>query len=412
MRDIQELFDDQRFRLKHSQGFFTGDLAQFEVKPYSSPAARAHAYNRSIQIMVNTIGEHLTLYYAKLAEQTAHTAMLEELDCKEISTESLHRWIPRFRMLQNLRLWTGDALAGAGSLLGAHCPKFNTLKFYSWTQPNTDEELSAFLREIRPQTLQSLEIFGRSLIGPLSAAALSQHCKSLVELKLGAISDDLFLSLPLITPCPNLTILHLETRIRESFLEDGVHKEISEWLASCTHLTDIRIMTDDPKLIPELLTPLLLVPAVNLTKLEIRRYEGSQAATFHAALAEQASSLRALTLAGEGENTDLDILVQSLTGLRQLRDLNLFGIGDAFSNDHIKAIANSAPHLEELVIPGWYIDDSVWGALASLHSLRRLDINAYSLFTLSGVLGFIDSLDEKGNHGLNLAIASAVRKLC
>lgn len=396
LRDLAALLDDSVFRERYSRGFFSGELADLavETKGHGRPNLRSRTFD--IAATIGKVGD-------QLIEQTP---MIEELDCNETSPESLNRWIPQLKRLQQLRLWNGTALIGTGSLLRIHCPDFTTLKFYIWPNEDTDSQFAAFLTELHPKPLRSLEIFGSSNASSAVISSLSSFSPYLAELKFGAIQDELLASLPLLGACPCLTTLHLETRIREAAIPKKTQTAIANWLTDCTSLTDIRFINDNNSLIPLLFTPLLLHPTIHLTNLELTRYDAALARGFHSALSSQSSSLRSLILKANGETCDCDQLVQHLCRLTRLKDLHLFHVSDFFNDNQIKTLADSMPELEGLVVSGWNITDAIWPSLSSLSHLRRLDLNAFSAFTLDGILDYITALGP-GNQGLALAIMMA-----
>jgi hypothetical protein len=403
LRDLKSLLDDNTFNKNYVKLFFSGKLSEFEVYGHEWSGPR-HSKQIRTSHVVESVGDRLIQHCVATANATGSKNILTELDCDDVSTEALHRWIPQLPDLQTLRTWQGLILKGTGSLLNRHCLKFTSIKFYIWIGGEPDQDFFDFLTQLRPQTLQSVEIFSSSFCASLTPSGLKNHQLTLTELKLGGITQQLLMALPNIGECPMLSILHFEIGPISGTLSDQVKKEISNWMSSCTRLTDIRVSFKGPDLTIELLTPVLL-SSVRLTKLELSRYDGALAESFHRALHEQ-TSLESLILKADGEGSDNNILVHSLCAMTSLRDLHLHNVGDYFTNTHIKSIAKSIPRLEELLISGWQIDDEVWPALSTLRRLRRLDMNAFSNFSLNGILGYIDSLGE-GNRGFNLTITMA-----
>ena len=393
LRDLEQLFQEPRFHQKYGEDFFAGDLASFLIEEQSMPQTRAKSARRfNVTNMLDKIGDSIT----------KSAPMLEEL-AGPASHEALLRWAPCLGNLQQLRLWDGSALVNTGSIITVHCPRFTLLKFYNWLGDSTDASFAAFLLDLRPNSLESVEIFGGSHSGTQVTSALSHHSQSLVELKLGQVNSEVFSSLPTLSSPTGLKVLHLSGFRGNVPVPKEVWNEISTWLRSCTSLIDVSLLGSSH--CHQILTPFLLDPKIRLSKLEIE-YFSTTATAFHSALAHQSSSLTSLILRAEGDGFDVNPLVKSLTSLTNLLELRLFGVSDYFRDQHIISIANSIPMLEELSISGWAITDAVWPALGSLKSMRRLDLNAVSVFTLEGILGYIDGLG-KGNWGLSLAIMMA-----
>ena len=399
LRDLKELLDDPKFRNDHSDDFFAGELYQFRTET-ETPMKTKGRGKRSLRLnttaTLEVIGEAIS----------KQTPMLEEID-GEISSSALLQWIPRLPKLQQMTLWNGAALAdGIGKLIHIHCPNFKGLRFYEWSAPEADTLFATFLRELRPQTLETLEVFSFSNIGARSFLALTCHGTSLQELKLNNVKSEAMPALSILKGCTALTSLLLTEPVASTDLEhtqNDVFLEVISWLRECTQLHSITFQ----QLLsgPAILTPILLENNINLVRLEVRGYVPSRAKNFHQALAHQ-QSLRCVSLWGDAEDCDIDTLVEALCQLRHLTDLHLSNLSDFFRDEHIRKLARSLPNLEDLFTSGWGITDAVWPDLATLRYLRRLDINAWSLFTLEGILEYISNLGP-GNGGLSLAIMMA-----
>ena len=392
LKDLEELFQEPRFRDRYSQELFAGDLAPFLVEdqsPFVYAKTRAKSVKRlNIKATLDRVGDAIT----------SCSPMLEEL-AGPISHDALLRWGPRLKNLQQLRLWDGAELAGTGSIIG-HCPRFTLLKFYNWLGDSTDASFAAFLLDLRSNSLESIEVFSGSDSGPEVISALNHHSRSLIELKLGQVRSNVLSSLHMLRSPSALKVLHLNCFRGSMPIPTEDWSQLSAWLRSCASLENVSLQGFNYS--HNILTPFLLDPKVHLSKLEVE-YSCSNAKAFHSALSHQGSSLTSFILRSDGEDCDADALVSALTSLNSLIDLRLFGVSDYFQDHHIIAVADSMPMLEELVISGWGISDAVWAALAGLRRMRRLDLNALSTFTLGGILNYIEKLGE-GNWGLSLAI--------
>ena len=209
--------------------------------------------------------------------------------------------------------------------------------------------------------------------------------------------------------CTKLTSLFLaENGVATQDLEKRHHDiflEIIAWLCECKGLKSISM--DKMFNAPGLLTPVLLENKIKLTRLELEGYQMWDSRSFHQALSHQ-TSLQSLWLKGESnelgqDGPDVDILVESLSKLENLTDLRLRDISDAFLDKHLCQLAQSLPRLETWWTSGWGITDAIWADVASLHSLRRLELSAVTRFTPNGITNFILSLGQ-GNHGFVLSI--------
>jgi hypothetical protein len=262
---------------------------------------------------------------------------------------------------------------------------------------------------LRPQSLESFEIFSTSQIGAESFLALNCHRETLTELKLMGIKADAMSALSMLKGCTNLTSLFLaENGVATQDLEkrhNDIFLETIAWLCQCKGLKSISI--DKMLNAPGLLTPVLLENNIKLTRLELEGYQMWDSRNFHQALAHQ-TSLQSLWLKGESnelgqDGQDVEIFVDSLSSLENLTDLRLRDISDAFLDKHLRKLAQSLPKLETWWTSGWGITDAIWSDMASLKSLRRLELSAVTRFTAQGIVDFIFNL-VPGNQGLVLSI--------
>ncbi|MCJ1267316.1 hypothetical protein MMC22_007201 [Lobaria immixta] len=393
LQDLEELLTDSKFKAGTVEDFFQGDLAQFRVDKGAEIRGRSRL--DAVEI-INRVGEAIT----------KQTPLLEELTGK-VSSEALSRWIPRLPRLTHLKPWHGVAVEGNGNLIRLHCPLFKGLDFWKWDDSNANDGLAAFLNELRPHSLQSFETFSHPHV-PATLQALSGHGESLVNLNLNFISMGTLPTLSLLKGCTNLVSLSLagigydDTDLEESY--KYAYLEIINWLKECKKL---RILAFS-KLFsaPSLMAPILLEESIHLTSLEYESYDFPDSKKFHQALANQ-TSLQSLWLKGDTDEGDVsDTLVESLSNLVNLTDLRLREVSDTFSDRHILQLANSLPKLEVWSTSGYGLTDAILGAVASLRSLRRLDIGALTSFTADGILGFVERLGP-GNKGLILAVMNA-----
>ncbi|MCJ1384158.1 hypothetical protein MMC17_007274 [Xylographa soralifera] len=399
LRDLKDLLEDEKFRADFGNDFFSGELSQFR-KEMETPVKGKSKTKRPLRLntiaTLETIGEAIT----------KQTPVLEELH-GEITSAALLRWIPRLPKLQQITLWNGSALAnGVGNTIHINCPNFKILRFYTWTAPDTDPLFAAFLQDLRPQSLESLEIISYSDIGAETFLALNCHSKSLLDLKLDNIKPEAMPALSMLKDCTALNSLSLAETIGSTDLEhtqNDIFLEVIGWLRDCKNLQTItfhKFLSG-----PAVLTPILLESNIHLVRLEVTDYAASKAKDFHQALAHQ-QSLRSIVLKSDGEVCDINALVSSLCKIVHLVDLRLSNVSDFFRDEHICLLASNLPELESLWISGWGITDQIWPYLKLLHSLRRLDINAWSSFTTDGLLEYISGLGE-GNWGLFLAVMMA-----
>lgn len=287
----------------------------------------------------------------------------------------------------------------------------------------SDEDVAAFISELLPQSLQSFETKYCRSLGPIFHA-LNCHAESLTELKLDSLTTDTILGIPLLKDCTNLVSLslldshryavNLEKRYNDVFLE------MAAWLKECKKL---RILAFAELFsAPALMTPILLDHSMHLTSLKYGGFIMQDTKKFHQALAYQTSLQylwldhivieerpgnlpRTPWLKGnlDKDTMDTDVLVESLSKLVNLTDLHLLRISNSFKDQHIMQLANSLSKLEVWSTSGFRLTDAIWGEVASLRSLRTLDLRAVARFTDDGILDFIEKVGP-GNKGLNFSV--------
>ena len=269
--------------------------------------------------------------------------------------------------------------------------------------------MAQFFSGLRPNSLESFEVFSRSNISVQAFLALNNHGRSLVELKLPGLNAEAVESISMLKGCTALRVLHLEDTLGHVNLEDtqnDVFLEVNEWLRQCKDLKDIQFRRFQSG--PALLSSLILENSIRLTKLTLDGYTMRSSRDFHQALIHQ-PELEELFLKGDGEDVlrdDIEALVDSLCKLSKLKHLELKDVSDYFRDENIVKLAQHLPQLENLYTSGFGITDAIWDALATLQSLRSLVFNAMTRFTLNGILDFISKLGP-GNRGLLLSVMNA-----
>lgn len=224
----------------------------------------------------------------------------------------------------------------------------------------------------------------------------------------------------LLKGCTNLVSLSLagETLLAEETLSADLEEshneaflEIIVWLKECKRLQNLGLT--NLRSAPSLMATILLAKTINLNSLVLtsREYGGfimRNSDEFHQALASQ-TNLQSLRLKGgldeprSYELKDSDVLVESLSKLINLMDLRVAELSNLFADRHIVQLASSLPKLEVWLTRGFGLTDAVWGQVASLRSLRRLDLGTVTRFTADGILDFINKLGP-GNTGLVLSV--------
>ncbi|KAK5128396.1 hypothetical protein LTR85_003064 [Meristemomyces frigidus] len=409
LRDLSGLMDrmdEPKYRGRVAKQFFAGDLARFHFTLASQGKGRAARLD-SKKILL-AVGDEIT-QHAPLLEG------LSEPTTSDVLISALPIWTPRLSHLRSLEFWDGKLLADETirNLLHAHCPHLHALQLYTCSNAESDHHLAVFIGGMQQNTLRSFENNNFCGIGPETCLALNHHGKSLAELTLG-LEEDGMLALSLLKDCTALKELKI-TALRQSVdlkaTQHDVYVEVVEWLKQCTRLQEIAF--DGVVSAPDLLLPVLVNKVATLKSLEINAKDGSLYVVkdhrdFHRALGEH-TSLESLHLRADPDpisRDDMDILMDALCSLQDLRDLNLHGISDYFSDQHIAQLAQRLPKLEVLYVGGYGISDSVLASVARLQHLKNVTFAGITTFTIDGLLDFVDRLPER-RTGLLLSVEAA-----
>lgn len=392
-RNLSAMLEDPKFTGPVRKAFFANGLQSFHF-----PKTEYKRQVVDVIATVNAIGEAVT----------AKTTLLEEID-GHISPGFLPRWISRSPKLESMVLWKGDALAnGAGAAIAQRCENFRNLTLHEWLAEGADEAFATFLDELRPDTLGYFEMISYNNLGKLSFQALGRH-KTLQQLDLGNLSIDAMRNLNALRDCTELHTLVLDVNSGTLQLPSEVFTEVVDWLSSCGKLRDLTLK----RLIdgPALLAQVLCSPNVNLSRLSLEGYivRHTSAQLFHNALSEQ-KSLESVWLKGFGEDTtpdDLQMMVEGLCELTNLRELVLKDVSDEFMEEHIVSLALSLPLLEDFWTSGGEVGSEILLPLANLNNLKNLTLYAMTRFTSDAIVDFLSRLDPEKQRGFNLSLMAA-----
>ncbi|KKY27303.1 hypothetical protein UCDDS831_g00873 [Diplodia seriata] len=369
---LLELFQDPKFTRKDimkyvfsSQDFFSGEMSAFKI--------------------MNKVGKKGVLDVSSTVEaigdaMTPHTPFVEVIT-GNVKASALIKWPPKLPRLTSLQLWAGDALSDpkAQDAIIAHCPKFDALSFYIWIGEAADQQLASFLSGLQPQQLRYFETISHADLGEGALLSLSSHGESLKNLKM-ALRPGTIPHLGLLKTCTALESLELEySNSRENPLDleatqHDVFVEVQQWLCECKSLSNLQFSGIFSAL--KLVTPVLLQHDIKLSHLSVDCYEAHNAGEFHRALTHQ-TTLQWLQLTADSDamlRDDIDVIVETLTRLEQLKHIKLIGVSDFFNDEHIIALARSLPHLDDVYFTGLQVGDAILPELANLKDLRRLEV--------------------------------------
>lgn len=395
-RNLSLMLEDLKFTGPVRKAFFAKGLQSFHF-----PKTEFKRQVVDVVATVNAIGEAVT----------AKTTLLEEI-AGHISPGFLPRWISRSPKLESMVLWKGDALVnGAGAAIADHCENFRNLTIHEWRSPDADAAFATFLDELKPNTLAYFEMISFNSLGKASFQALGRH-KTLQQLDLGNLEEDAILNLNALKDCTELQMLKLHDNygsIQLEALNNDVFLEVVEWLSSCENLRDLSLKKFFDG--PALLSRVLYSPNVKLNRLSLEGYtvRHTNAQLFHSALAEQ-KSLESVWLKGNGEDTtpdDLQIMVEGLCNLTNLRELVLKDVSDEFTEEHIVALSLSLPLLEDFWTSGGEVSSDILLPLTNLKNLKNLTLYAMTQFTSDAILDFLTHLDSETQKGFNLSLMAA-----
>ncbi|KAL2815726.1 hypothetical protein BJX63DRAFT_389477 [Aspergillus granulosus] len=390
---------------------FTPELAEFVSREYVTEGNKRRRSSRNLPD-----NEWIKV---KLGSAIAkNNSRIRGMSC-DVPSTTLNEWVEGLPQLQSLTVWSGSALAQqAGEKIRDHCPDFRQLRIYIWQSirlggppGDTEAEAEELFNTLRPGSLEHFEILSFHHLGPRSIKALGTQKDSLMELKLTSLEIDTIRELPSLGAFPALEVLALSDSARTAWTEEFYEtvNKVADWMRSCKKLKrlELRKFMDDT----HLLTKVLIEHDIRLSTLSLAGYKLANSGAFLGALPLQ-QSLEYLYLRGEGsEDTgDNEKLVQAVSDLTNLRELELKDVSDWFTMDHVMALTPFLPKLERLWISGEAFNDSVWDAFACLSKLKSLVIYAMSNFTADGVIEFIARLGPE-NRGFNLSILNAISGL-
>ncbi|RMX91171.1 hypothetical protein D0867_15075 [Hortaea werneckii] len=413
LRDLSWLLDrldEPKFRGKVAKQFFAGDLSRFHIlieTPAKTPA-KTRAARLDIKKILLAVGDEIT----------KHSPLLEELlepSTSDVLITALPTWTPRLEHLRALEFWDGKLLADETirNLLHLHCPNLAHLQLFLSTDPESDHHLALFINGLQHNNLLTFENNSTCNIGQETCMALNNHGRSLFELKLG-LEEQGMLALGLLKDMTALKTLHI-TGFKQSAdlkaTQNDVFRDIVEWLRGCTMLADVSF--DNILSAPDLMIPILEEGSARLRHLSVTGKEGSLYVLkdhhhFHRALKHQLN-LESLVLRADPDpvsRDDIEILMATITSLKQLKRLDLFRTSDYFSNDQIIQLAQSLPMLETLYIGGYGISDAVLHSVAHLANLRSVTFAGITAFKTDGLLDFVNELPDR-QSGLVIAVEMA-----
>jgi len=403
MRDFNHLLEDDRFKGRIREHFFSGDLKRFHLEVVQKLPVRAKAndWRRRPRLdnpaITHAVGELLT----------EKTPIVDTIS-GPITPTSLRRWIPRLPRLRSLELYDGSGLDGeVAELLRIHCPKFNACSIFK-CDLYQDDYLSAFFSGLKEQSLESFVAFSMNGFGPQCCLGISCHSSALTELELfmpPTVIPHIGL-LKGLTALETLTLIDERRTIDLEAERNDVFLDLIEWLKSCKNLRNLRLALYNCG--AAVATPIVLQNDIRLRFLEVSSYASKDHHSFHLSLAHQ-RQLENLSLDSEPMESfdEIQTLVSSLCELRQLRVLRLLGVSNQFPHQSVKLLSDNLQMLEEFYVGAVYLDDSSLEIVSQLPNLKVMAFFGITFFTFHGLLEFAKQLGDRNHQNLLLAVDNA-----
>lgn len=383
--------------------FFEGPMKAFEITGESTTSAGKPILG--CQEIVEKVGESITKYVKDAADKENKALQLTNLEGGNLPTSLLSVWASRLPTMTALRVRDGSVLTEeVAHSLREHCPAFKDLTCYTLLGSTVDENMSAFFRALRPNSLENFSILSSNVIGYDAIEGLMQHSESLVTLTLSSLQNTSLPFLHLLSSCPYLESLQVESSTPappSTWAADGKDPlvEFSAWLKECRHLKKLNIKYLGGA--SKLLADALKSPDLRLKELEAHLIDDDEA--FYTAIGCQAD-LESLTLRWKAEVVDQtgvqhDTFMDSICSCKKLKDLNIMLV------DHLQLTASdlaqvkeSLPGLESISFDGEWLTDEIWEYLSEMPSLTTINVNGMSMFSFDGIKSFLKKVKASGSH--------------
>lgn len=185
-------------------------------------------------------------YIRAAAKQADKLVQLTTLDGYYSPAASLMKWVSSLSSLTSLFVEDGSILtADVAKALRQKCPSFNYLQYHCCEGPEADQQLAEFLRDLKPQSLQTFVIRSRNEVGNETFMALQQHSSSLQKLCLMRLNPTALRSLHQLRHSLAITTLAIEGNdMVEGFGwldydNPADFEEVAEWLSKCASLREL-----------------------------------------------------------------------------------------------------------------------------------------------------------------------------
>lgn len=400
---LQSLASDKLLR----PVFFEGPMAEFEITSGQIKTRRKKSSYVVLewQQIIEMVGDKITTYAKDSADEEDKAIQLTSLEGHNLPTPLLALWVSRLSTLTTLTIRDGSVLTEeVGVSLRENCPSFKDLTCYNIRGPTVDENMAAFFRALKENSLEQFTVLGSNDIGRETLVGLMQHSLSLRSLNLSTLHHTSLPFIHVLSACTYLESLQIEslTPVPPSswaLAADGVDPliEVAAWLNGSKHLRKLSIskLGGAAKLLAEALKS----SDLRLRDLDVKLIDDDEA--FYTALESQAD-LESLSLKSTNEITDLmgvrhDNFLVSICACKKLKELNVMQAEHLqLTTIDLTLIQESLHRLQTIEFDGELLDDSIWRPLSGMPALSSISINGSSVFTYEGIKSFMDAVRATG----------------
>ncbi|KAF3770266.1 hypothetical protein M406DRAFT_229521, partial [Cryphonectria parasitica EP155] len=387
LSDLEQLLGDVASNASLRPRFFEGPMQEFEILSGS----KRTRFGKSIlewQKIIEKVGDTVTKFAKEAADEENKIVQLTNLEGANLPTSLLSVWTSRLATLTTLSIRDGSVLTEEVAIsIRDHCPAFRELTCFHIQGQTVDENMSAFFRTLKPNSLQSFSVLSSNQIGHDTLDGLMQHSESLRVLALKSLQNTALPFLDLLSNCQYLESLSIESSTPSppsTWAADGKDPlvVVSAWLQESKHLRKLEIHNLGGA--SKLLSEVLKSPTLRLRDLETKLVDDDE--TFYVALGNQ-TDLESFMFRSNIEVNDQaglrhDTFIDSICSCKKLNDLNIM------QNDHMQLtpedlglFQESLPELESLSFDGELLSDAIWTPLMGMTSLTTININGLSVFT-------------------------------
>ncbi|CAN8097308.1 unnamed protein product [Discula destructiva] len=399
LSDLEQLLQTVAVDKELRPRFFEGPMADFEIIKI-----RDGKPILDWQQIIEKVGDNITKYAKDAADEEEKIVQLASLEGANLPTPLLAVWTSRLSTLTTLTIRDGSVLTEeVGVALRDNCPAFRDLTCYNIRGMTVDENMAAFFRALKGNSLETFTVLGSNEIGYEALDGLMQHSSSLKKLNLSSLQNTSLAFLHLLSACPYLESLQIEAATPSppsTWAADDKDPlvEVTTWLKSSRHLRklDIKQLGGAAKLLAEALRS----PDLRLKDLVVKLVDEDDE-TFYTALETQ-SELESLNIRSMAEIEDItglrhDTFLVSVCACKKLKELEIM------QNEHLQLtpsdlvqMRDSLPRLEALAFDGEGLTDSIWLPLSGMQALTTITINGLSVFTFKGIKDFMDAVRTTG----------------